>query len=410
MRVIHLSWEYPPRRVGGIAAALEGLAPALARTGVEVHVVTCGSAGGDAEENPEKNLFIHRVNVHEAASDFVHWVHLLNDQMEARAEALISDWKRLEARKKKKTPVLLHVHDWLGLFSGRALKYRHRIPMIATIHATEFGRSGGRIEPGGISEYVNRCEWDLQWEAWRVIVCSAFMRGEASQAFGTPFEKMDIAYNGITPGAFDFDFPEGERAAFRESFATPWERIVFFIGRMVHEKGAHLIIQALPLVRSMGFQAKVVIAGGGDRSHLEALAGSLGVWDHVFFTGRVSDADRDRLYRIADVGCYPSLYEPFGIVALEAMAAGVPVVVSDAGGLAEVVEHNVTGTQTYAGDVSSLAWGICHALRDPEHARWMADNAKKRVGYTFNWDRIALQTKEIYERVQSEFEVSAFKL
>lgn len=409
MRVIHLSWEYPPRRVGGIAAALEGLAPALARAGVEVHVVTCGSAGGDAEENPEKNLFIHRVDVHQQANDFVHWIHLLNEQMEARAEALIAEWKRVEARKKVKTPVLLHVHDWLALFSGRALKYRHRIPMIATIHATEYGRNGGRIAAGGISEYVHRCEWELQWESWRTIVCSEFMRGEASAAFGTPWEKMDIAYNGISAGAFDFDFPEVERHAFREKFAAPWERIIYFIGRMVHEKGAHLLVQALPIVRSMGFQAKLVIAGGGERGHLEKLAGEAGVWDHVFFTGRVSDAERDRLYKIADVAAYPSLYEPFGIVALEAMAAGVPVVVSDAGGLAEVVEHNVSGTKIYAGDVGSLAWGIQHVLRDPAHARWMAENARERVATIFSWDRIALQTKAIYQRVQSEYEVSSFK-
>ena len=409
MRVIHLSWEYPPRRVGGIAAALEGLAPALAQAGVEVHVVTCGSAGGDPDENPEPNLFIHRVNVNQSASDFIHWVHLLNEQMELRAEALINEWKRSEARKKKKTPVLLHVHDWLALFSGRTLKYRHRIPMISTIHATEFGRNGGRIDPQGISGYVNRCEWELQWESWRVIVCSEFMRGEVSGAFGTPWEKIDIAYNGITPGAFDFDFPDRERWAFREQFAAPWQKIVYFIGRMVHEKGAHLLVQAMPLVLASGIQAKLVIAGGGDRAHLELLAGNLGIWDHVYFTGRVSDSDRDRLYKIADAACYPSLYEPFGIVALEAMAAGVPVVVSDAGGLAEVVEHNVSGTRTFAGDVGSLAWGIARTLADPIHSRWMAENARERVATIFNWNRIAVQTKEIYEKVQSEYEVSTFK-
>ena len=91
------------------------------------------------------------------------------------------------------------------------------------------------------------------------------------------------------------------------------------------------------------------------------------------------------------------------------MAAGVPVVVSDAGGLAEVVEHNISGTKVYAGDVGSLAWGIQHVLRDPAHARWMAENAHERVATIFSWDRIALQTKAIYQRVQSEYEVSSFK-
>ncbi len=409
MRVIHLSWEYPPRRVGGIAAALEGLCPALARAGVEVHVVTSRASGGDADENPEKNLFIHRVDVTEDASDFIHGIHLLNEQLELRAEALLAEFNRRDARKKVKPTTLLHVHDWLALFSGKNLKYRHKIPMLATIHATEYGRNGGNIDPSGVSGYVHRCEAELQAEAWRVIVCSAFMRQEITDAFGTPWDKIDISYNGIDSHKFDFDFPEEEKIAFRAQFAAEWQKIIYFIGRPVHEKGAHLLVQALPIIRAQGIDAKLVIAGGGGRGHLEALAGNLGVWNHVYFAGRVSDEDRDRLYKVADAACYPSLYEPFGIVALEAMAAGVPVVVSDAGGLAEVVEHNVTGTQTFAGNVGSLAWGIQHALRDPEHARWMAENAKKRVEHVFNWDRIAGETKETYQRIESEWEQSDFR-
>ena len=92
--------------------------------------------------------------------------------------------------------------------------------------------------------------------------------------------------------------------------------------------------------------------------------------DQVYFTGRVSDADRDRLYRVADVACYPSLYEPFGIVALEAMAAHVPVVVSDAGGLPEVVQHDESGTVVYNGSPESLAWGIVRVLKDPGFAHY----------------------------------------
>jgi glycosyltransferase involved in cell wall biosynthesis len=409
MRVIHLSWEYPPRRVGGIAAALEGLCPALARTGIEVHVVTSRESGGEADENPAPNLFIHRVDVGTPANDFVHGIHLLNEQMEYRVEALLNEFKRRDARKKNKAPTLLHVHDWLALFSGRNLKYRHRIPMLATVHATEYGRNGGRIDPHGVSGYVNHCEGELQYEAWRVIVCSAYMRQEITDAFNTPWDKIDISYNGIESNKFDFEFSDEEKRSFRARFAADYEKIIYFIGRPVHEKGAHLLVQALPIVRNQGISAKLVIAGGGGRGHLEALAGNLGVWNHVYFAGRVSDEDRDRLYKVADCACYPSLYEPFGIVALEAMAAGVPVVTSDAGGLPEVVEHNVTGTQTYAGNVGSLAWGIQHALRDPEHARWMADNAKKRVEFVFNWDRIAAQTKDVYARVQAEYETSAFK-
>lgn len=400
VRVVMLSWEYPPMRVGGIAAALEGLAPALAKTGIEVHVITCGAAGGVADEEQAPNLFIHRVNVEGETNDFIHWVHQLNTQMERRADALIQPW----LKQKKKRALLLHVHDWLGLFAGRALKHRYRIPMLSTIHATEFGRNNGIHTE--IQRYINQCEWDLQWESWRVIVCSSFMRGEVEYALQTPWDNIDVIYNGIETERFDFTFEGPERDAFRARFAAPNERIIYFIGRMVREKGAQILIEALGRVRFQYHDAKIVIAGGGNREHLEQLARYVGMGRHVYFTGRVSDEDRDRLYKVADVAVYPSLYEPFGIVALEAMAAKLPVVVSDAGGLAEVVEHDVTGTVTYLGNPDSLAWGIVRVLKEPEHSRKMVETAYERCRTVFNWDVIAVQTKSVYDRVWSEYQKS----
>ena len=387
-------------RVGGIAAALEGLAPALARQGVEVHVVTCGASGGAADELQEPNLYIHRVNVDGQASDFIHWVHLLNAQMEQRGATLIEGWRA----NGDTTPTLLHVHDWLGLFAGRALKYRYHVPLVSTIHATEFGRNNGIHTD--IQRYINQCEWDLQWESWRVVVCSAFMRGEVEFALQTPTDKIDIIYNGVETDTFDFPFPADERAAFRARFAAPNEKIIFFIGRMVREKGAQLLIDALPRVRFQYHDAKLVIAGGGERRHLEQQAHYSGMGRHVYFAGRVSDGDRDRLYRVADVAVYPSLYEPFGIVALEAMAAQVPVVVSNAGGLPEVVQHDLSGTVTYAGNPESLAWGIVRTLKGPDRAQEMARVAHERCVSVFNWNRIAAQTHAVYERVWAEYLVS----
>lgn len=383
-------------RVGGIAAALEGLAPALARMGIEVHVVTSHAAGGEADEEQAPNLLIHRVPVDQASDNFVHWVHLLNGAMGERADALLSQFSG------DNTPTLLHAHDWLGLFAGRALKYQHRLPLVSTIHATEFGRNNGNIH-SEIQRYINQCEWELQWESWRVIVCSGFMRGEVQYALGTPGDKIDVLYNGVDTSTFDFTFEGEERDHFRAQFAAPNEKILFFIGRMVREKGAQVLLEALPRVRGQYHDAKLVIAGGGERGHLEGLAQFLGVSPHVYFAGRVSDRVRDLLYKVADVAVYPSLYEPFGIVALEAMAAHVPVVVSDAGGLPEVVQHDVSGTVTYAGDPGSLAGGIVRALKSPEQARQMADAARERVGSVFHWDRIAAQTKAVYERCWSEY-------
>ncbi|MBC8139818.1 MAG: glycosyltransferase family 4 protein [Armatimonadetes bacterium] len=386
-------------RVGGIAAALEGLAPALARTGLEVHVVTCGASGGEADEQEAENLFVHRVNVDTQTNDFLHWVHELNARMDARADALVQGW--LAEPNAKDNPIVLHAHDWLGLFAGKELKYRYHLPLLSTIHATEFGRNNGIHTD--MQRYINHCEWELQWESWRVIVCSGFMRGEVMHALHTPYDKIDIIYNGVSPANFEFPFSTEEQAEFKAKYAAPGEKLIYFIGRMVREKGAQVLVESMPKVRAQVPNAKLVIAGGGYRSHLEARARELGMTEQILFTGRVSDEVRDRLYRVADVAVYPSIYEPFGIVALEAMAAYVPVVVSEAGGLAEVVKHDVTGTTTLVDNPDSLAWGITRVLQNPAQARAMAANAFERVETVFNWDIIATQTADTYNRVWSEY-------
>src|SRR5262249_40324196 len=142
--------------------------------------------------------------------------------------------------------------------------------------------------------------------------------------------------------------------------------------------------------------------------HLIALADRLGVGRHVYFTGFIPDDTLLRLYRVIDVACFPSLYEPFGIVALEAMAADVPVGVSDAGGLKEVVGHEISTLVTLAGNSDSLANGIVRVLKEEGLAHWMAQNARKRMQDLFNWDLIAQQTHAVYERVWSEYRSSSW--
>jgi len=229
------------------------------------------------------------------------------------------------------------------------------------------------------------------------------MHNELTTALNTPSDKLDIIYNGVAADKFQFDFPEEERIEFRSRFALPYEKVVMFVGRGVREKGAQVLIEALPKIRSQYKFTKLVIAGGGSKQHLMEQARSLGVGDQTFFTGFIPDDDLLRLYKVADVACFPSLYEPFGIVALEAMAAHTPVVVSDAGGLPEVVESGVTGTVTYAGNVDSLARGIVNVLRDDALALDMAARAFEKVQTVFNWDLIATQTDAVYQRVWEEY-------
>ena len=198
-------------------------------------------------------------------------------------------------------------------------------------------------------------EWWLAFEAWRVICCSTYMLNEVLRVFQLPSDKVDVIPNGVNPEEFRSAGDVSDIREFRRRYAADDEKMVFFIGRLVHEKGVHVLINAMPKVLAHYSKAKLVIAGRGPASdYLKSLASQLGIWDRVYFTGYIDDDTRNKLYRASDIAVVPSLYEPFGITALEAMAAQCPVAVSDVGGLNSTVEIGVNG-KFYSGNANSLA-------------------------------------------------------
>jgi glycogen synthase len=395
MRVMMLSWEYPPRIVGGISPHVFDLSEKLASKGIEVHVITKSTPLAPDEEIEPSGVHVHRVHLASKPNDFIHEIQLLNQATDRRVRLLLEDWRP------GGEPTLFHAHDWLSLDSARNLKYEYNLPLVATLHATEWGRHGGIFSDA--SKYIAEQEYWLTYEAWRLIVCSDFMRGEAVRLFNTPFDKIDIIYNGVKPEKFDFEWAEEEMSSKRAQFAEPHEKIVIYVGRFVREKGIQVLLNAAHAVLAEEPDTKFLIVGGGQRERFENFVRWAGLSDKVIFTGFMANRSLTELYRCADVAVFPSLYEPFGIVALEGMAAGIPVVSSDAGGLKEVVKHDETGTTTFANDPASLAWGIRKALGDRKRARKLADNAKERLHEEFAWDGLADQTIEVYERVWSEF-------
>ncbi len=392
MRGLMLSWEYPPHVVGGLGKHVAGLLPALAGQGVEVHLVTPRWAGGEPEERAD-GAVVHRVDPPRVNhSDYYTAAWQTNLKMEGVCEQLWGEVGGFD---------LIHAHDWLVAFAANALKHNFKTPLLSTIHATERGRNRGSLT-NELQRAINNVEWWLTYESWRVICCSAFMAGEVMGFFDLPADKVDVVPNGVDTARFDR--LEGvDLGRFRIMYALPSERIVFYVGRLVREKGLHTLVEAVPRVLAVYPQAKFVIAGTGPMAgELRHRAGELGVTPKILFTGFISDEDRDRLYKLADCAVFPSLYEPFGIVALEAMAAKTPVVVSEVGGLREVVEHGQTGVTVYPDNPDSLAWGILHTLQHPEWAEARVKNAYQRVLNEYNWDRIAGKTLAIYERIVRE--------
>jgi glycogen synthase len=394
MRVLMICWEYPPYIVGGMGRHAAELAPALARCGVEVQLVTPQLRPSAAFEQPVERLSIHRVPLAESGDQsFAAFV------AEANRHGFVQMATTIYQAQGGFD--LVHTHDWLGAQAAIELKHRYRVPLVATIHATERGRGRGVIADEH-ARRIEATEWDLIYQAWRVIVCSRFMRDEVQHSFATPADKIDVVPNGVHLVAPAFTTADEQRH-FRRRWVPDDAPLIVAVGRVVLEKGLHVLIDALPEVLAAQPQVRVVIAGtGGYADALRQRAEERGVAACIQFAGFVPDDERDRLYGVADVVAIPSLYEPFGIVALEAMAAGCPVVVAATGGLAEVVVDGRNGLLVPPDNAGALAHAICATLDDPEAARQRAMAARHDVAAQFAWHDVAARTAQIYRRVYQE--------
>ncbi len=389
MKILVLSWEFPPRLVGGISRHVAELYPELVKLGHEIHLITSEFGQASMYEVVE-GIKVHRVPVSHS-NDFFHWIVNLNQSMGHHGGKLILEEGPFD---------LIHAHDWLVGDAAIALKHNFKIPLIATIHATEHGRHNGIHTD--IQRYIHHKENLLAYNAWRIIVCTDYMRREIEQALQSPGDKIDIIYNGIRPEKKQHD--EGFHAQdFRRQFAADHEKIVYYVGRMTYEKGVSVLLNAAPeVLSSMAGNVKFVIIGGGNTDQLQHQAWNLGIWHKCYFTGFLSDSYLDKFQTIADCAVFPSLYEPFGIVALESFASRVPVVVSDTGGFPEVVQHTKTGIVTQVNNPHSLACGILEVLHHPGYRQWLIDNAYKDLAQRFNWIKLAQQTETVYQRVIQE--------
>ena len=389
MKILMLTWEYPPRVVGGIARVVNDLSKRLIKDGHEVTVVTYREGNAPYYEI-DKGVKVYRVdNFIINANNFTDWIMQLNFNMVAKASELI---------RKEGDFDVIHAHDWLVAYAAKTIKHSFNIPLVATIHATEAGRNSGIHDEQ--QKYINDTEWMLTYEATEVIVNSNYMKGELQRLFGLPFEKINVVPNGVnllTYSGVDRDYE------FRRRFAMDNEKIILFVGRLVYEKGIQHLIAAMPKILERYHDAKLVIAGkGGMIDELRQEAEYLGIGEKVYFAGYVGGKDVAKLYKAADIAIFPSTYEPFGIVALEAMLAEKPVVVSDIGGLNEIVQHRENGMKCYAGNANSIADSILELLFNPELCNSITKKAKAKVRNEYNWNKIAQDTHFIYQKAICE--------
>jgi glycogen(starch) synthase len=392
-RILVLSWEYPPLIEGGLARHVRKLSEALVELDVDVHVL---SRGG--EESPREEVTggvsIHRVLEPSRPRDlgeFVAWVERMNSDMLA-AGVELGDRHDFD---------LVHGHDWLVAGACDHLARRFSSPLVTTIHATEHGRHQGWVDKHPQS-YIHGVERWISNRADRVIACSYYMREQISDIFDVPEHRVSVIPNGIDPD----DMPQPDRdelARLRAEFAAPDQKLVLLIGRLVYEKGFQFALEAMPALIEQVPGTRFLVAGSGTHEQeLRRQATELGLLEHGTFLGWIGDDVLHSLYRIADVCVVPSLYEPFGLVALEAMASDCPCIVADTGGLREVVPDGAqVGLRFRSRDPEALAEVAHRVLCDGGLREELVSEAREHVR-GFDWLDVAARTTEAYESLLGE--------
>ena len=340
-------------------------------------------------------MVVHRVAEPPFPKDvgaFVRWVEEMNADMYALGAELC---ERIEF-------ALVHSHDWLVAAAAERLADRNRLPWVTTVHATEYGRHQGWVHKHPQS-HIHAAERSMVRRTDRVITCSRYMRGHVSNVFGIPPSKITVIPNGIDPR--DLEPVVDDLPALRGRFARPDERLVLLVGRLVYEKGFHLALDALaPVVKGLGDVRFVVAGTGTAEAELKQQARRLGLRRYGSFVGWGGDDMLHSLYRVAEVVIVPSIYEPFGLVALEAMASGCLCVVADTGGLREVVPDDGTvGVRFPSRDSDALGAILERFLTDEDARAQVVAEARDHV-LQFDWAEVARRTLEVYsalERLQA---------
>ncbi len=378
MRVLMLSWEYPPLVVGGIAAHVTGLARSLVAAGHEVTVFTLAHPGA-ADDHVVDGVHVRRArpDLPWLPDDFLVGSMASANHHLVQLAAQLGGWR----------PDVVHAHDWLVAWAGDTLQALWDVPLVATIHATERGRHGGHLPPG-LPAAINAVEWWLTYEARSVIACSQFMVREVVSGFELPPDKVHLIPNGVEIA----DWSDGRRQP-----PDPQAPLVVSWGRIQYEKGFQVLAEAVGMLRSTLPGVRCVIAGRG--SYLPELQARLdidGVGDLVSLAGFVPDAELRDLLRRASCVVIPSLYEPFGIVALEAMASGAPTIVARTGGLAEIVGGTDAALLFEPGNAADLAVRIAQACQQPDAASEMCGRAADLLAARYTWEAIATATARVY--------------
>ncbi|MFZ1416655.1 MAG: glycosyltransferase family 4 protein [Defluviicoccus sp.] len=370
---------------GGLGVHVTELAAGLERRGHEVHVI---SRRADGQRRYDRIDGVHYHRVDQEMRDG------LVDRMDSMCRAMTDRFREVTSMIGKFD--LAHAHDWSTVNAMRNIKGGFGTPSVLTMHSTEYGRAGNVLHDGFARSIRDREAAGCR-EATVVIAVSRFLAEELSGLYRVASSKINVVHNGVNFRAYDGFIDPGKVKA-RWGIA-PMAPTVLSIGRMTPQKGLDMLIEAVPMVLASYPEARFVIVGQGpEKSHLMRLAHQVGASRSIVFAGSPPRLECVALTRACDIVAVPSRNEPFGIVVLEAWAAGKPVVATVAGGPREFVWDRVNGLLVNA-DPRGLAHGIGTLLADHDRCREFGVNGRRAVEGMFHWDNVAAFTENVYQSV-----------
>lgn len=401
MRVLTFGWDYPPMKNGGLGVACHGLTEELLELGLDIVFVL-------PREQPivgnHKFIFADKSpkTIHIFKSNLLPYQHA-----QSFLEYFTADGKRVQFSRKIIDEVyryanaaygialreqfdLIHAHDWTSYLAGVAAKLATGKPLVLHVHATSFDQAGGN----NVDPEIYAIERRAFHTADSVVAISHLTKNIVTSKYGVDPEKVTVVHNGIKPLV-----PPALPPVLSE-LKSQGKKIVFYNGRITIQKGVDHFIRAARKVVDSDSNIVFVISGWGDMEHqIMHLVGSLGLSKNVIFAGALWDEERDRMYQAADLLVMPSVSEPFGLVPLEAIQHGTPVLISKQSGVAEVLTHAL---KVDFWDIDEMANKILAALRYGVLNRQLVEEGRKEL-LRLTWRKAADKVHALYKKLLDWF-------
>jgi glycosyltransferase involved in cell wall biosynthesis len=450
MKVLMFGWEFPPYISGGLGTACHGLTQAMSQQGCEILFVLPKTTGDAKMEGPlnvqgadgypiydrQRSTYsesLHLVEEYSEKEEFfnktIEFKSLLmpyqtEEEYEEHYQKTVAEWKREnstelkgESESYKKSHIgefqfqggygphlmtevyrfgqfgadvaldeefdVIHAHDWMTYPAGIAAKYASGKPLVVHVHATEFDRSGQNV-----NQKVYDMERQGMHEADKICAVSRRTKQIVIDHYGVDPSKVEVVHNAVVKNLEDLpEYPRGLE-----------EKTVLFLGRITMQKGPDFFIDAAHMVYQKLKNVQFVMAGSGDLyPRMIHRVAAMGMQDRFHFTGFLRGKDLDRVFSVSDLCIMPSVSEPFGIVPIEAMRFGLPVIVSKQSGVSEILDHAI---KVDFWDTHLLAEKIIEVLTQTEETQTMVEKNNENLG-RIDWKNAATHVIEVYNEVAS---------